>query len=190
MRALLAISLCDMYESWGVGVPTTDSDYSGPRICHLLLSILNIKPPHPILLQSNFRTRGQPTPDLPPHPSTSTFLPHSIIRLPRRYLSLSQHTKNALSRIGSSAHLSVAHLCWITLTPLHPLLLESISSSHLSPLPFLPNYRCYCSLADAKISSYMDPNMFVIRHLTPPRLLVPIPSLVAYLICAYFVNRP
>ena len=40
---LLDASPCDVSESWGGGVPTSDSDQSGTRFCFLLLRILNIK---------------------------------------------------------------------------------------------------------------------------------------------------
>ena len=58
---LLAINPCSMSESWGGGVPTSEHDHYGPSLLHLLLRILNLNPPRPLLLLTDFRPRVKPT---------------------------------------------------------------------------------------------------------------------------------
>ena len=119
----------------------------------MLLHILNINPSRPLLLLSDFRPMGQPTPAPPPHPSTSALSPHGIIRSPRRSPYPSQNTKNNSSCTGSSAQLSVACLRRLHLPTPHPSLSDSVSSSHSFPLSCLPNSCLHCSLAATEISS-------------------------------------
>ena len=101
---LLVTSPYGMYESWGSGVPTSDSDHYGPRLGHLFFCSLIINPRRPLLLPPDVR----PTHETPPHPSTCALLPHGIIRPPGRPLYPSQHTKNTLSSTGSSAHFRIS----------------------------------------------------------------------------------
>ena len=71
LRLILSISPWGLSKLWGGGVPISDIDHSGPRICRLLLHTL-IRPPHPPLLLSYVTS--------PPLPST-TLSPHGITRL-------------------------------------------------------------------------------------------------------------
>ena len=76
---LLYNSPCGISKSWDGDVPSSDSDHSGPRIHCLLLCRFLLNPPRTLLLTSDVRLRGQPTPAQSPHLSTSFMSPHEII---------------------------------------------------------------------------------------------------------------
>ena len=130
-----------------------DSDNSGTRICPLLLRILILNPLLPLLLTYNVCPRGQPTPDPPPYPLTYSLSPHGIIRSTGRPPYLSQHAENTLSCTGSSDHLIVDRLHRLHPPLHHPLISESISSSHHSPPSRLPDSRRFHTLAATKMFS-------------------------------------
>ena len=127
--------------------------------CTLLLN-----PTRPPILPPNVRQRRQPTPVLLLQPLMSSQFPHGIISPTGLPLSLSQNTKNSLSRTESSAHLCVARLHQLSPPRPPPSLSESDSYSSTSPAPRLTDSCCLRSLAPAKRFSNMDLSFF---HLPP-----------------------
>ena len=143
---LLTTSLHFISESWGDGVPTSESDQSVPRICCLLLCSLLLKPPLPILLTYNVCTRGKPYPALPPHQSTPDLSSHRIICPPGNPLSPSEHTQNTLYHTGNP-------VTWVSTVSIdfnHTPLTHIFHSMSPPPLP-CPRHACQIPVATSPL---------------------------------------